>query len=44
MNYGSRRNGLDPYYAIVAWEITPDGYGWVDLESVWKRYGKRGTK
>lgn len=27
--------------SIVAWKISPEGFGWVDLESIWKLYSKK---
>ena len=38
MNFGKRKNGLDPNYTITAWVVNADGYNYIDLERIWKRY------
>lgn len=27
--------------SIVAWKVNSDGYGYIDLERIWKLYGKK---
>lgn len=27
--------------SIVAWQINEEGRGWIDLERIWKLYGKK---
>lgn len=36
--------GGDRTYAINAWTIGKDGYGYVDMEDIWKRYRRKGKK
>ena len=36
--------GGDKTYAITAWLVGDDGHGYVDMEDIWRRYGKRRKK
>ena len=31
----------DKTYSIVAWSLTAEGFGWVDLETIWKLYSRK---
>ena len=33
--------GGDRTYSAIAWTITKDGFGYIDLETIWSIWGKR---
>lgn len=33
--------GGDRTYSATAWEIRADGYGYIDLETIWSIWGKK---
>ena len=38
---GKRSMQDENKYSIVAWSMTADGHGWVDLERIWKLYSRK---